>query len=440
MTGTSRSNVRLLVAALLLVLPASGCLFGGKKKNNGPSTNSSVEPDKVLFDRAMDDIKHSRYTIARLSLQTLINTYPDSEYLAKAKLALADSYYKEGGTSGFTQAVSEYKDFETFFPFLDEAAYAQMQIGMAHYQMMEKPDRDRTQAEQAEDEFQTFILKFQQNPLLPQAEQRLRDVQEVVAEGDFRVAHFYYVRDTPSSYRAAAARLIELTDRYPLYSQSDRALWMLGDIYGGQGRNEDEKARFREVASRYYQRIVRDYPLSPLVADAKQKLIAGGFPVPQADPAALARMQQEQQAPHVRRSIFRTPMGMLKSNPDVSMAAHSGQPNLNPPSDTGGSEVLRQGGVSSVGGGGGGGGGSVAVETVPAGSESAPGTGTNAPAASNPPAATAPATDPKPATTPPSPIDPHKKASDKNSKDSKDKDKNESSSKKKKGLRKLIPW
>ena len=102
-------------------------------------------------------MKHGRYTEGRLALQTLVNTYPDSEYLAKAKLMVADSYYKEGGTNNLTQAVQEYKDFQTFFPFLEnEASYAQMQVGLAHYHMMEKADRDTTQAQQAEDEFQAF--------------------------------------------------------------------------------------------------------------------------------------------------------------------------------------------------------------------------------------------------------------------------------------------
>ena len=43
-----------------------------------------------------------------------------------------------------TQAVAEYQDFITFFPFLDEAAYAQMQIGMAYYRRMEKPTATAT--------------------------------------------------------------------------------------------------------------------------------------------------------------------------------------------------------------------------------------------------------------------------------------------------------
>ena len=146
-----------LGAALL-----AGC-FG--KKNTAPAAGTSAEPDKVLYAKATNDLKHGRYSVGRLALQTLINTYPDSEYLAKAKLAIGDSYYKEGGTAGLKQSIVEYKDFITFFPFLDESANAQMQIAMAHYRQMEKPDRDHAEAVQAEAEFQTFLEKYPNSPL-----------------------------------------------------------------------------------------------------------------------------------------------------------------------------------------------------------------------------------------------------------------------------------
>jgi hypothetical protein len=136
--------------------PAAQTAVSKKKKDQKKQTidvNTTAEPDKVLYDRAQADLKAGRYIEGRLALQTLINTYPDSEYLAKAKLAVADSYYKEGGTTNLTQSIQEYNDFRTFFPFLDEAAYAQMQIGLAHYKMMEKSDRDKTQGEAAEDAF-----------------------------------------------------------------------------------------------------------------------------------------------------------------------------------------------------------------------------------------------------------------------------------------------
>src|SRR2546430_9257300 len=35
------------------------------------------------FDRGMDAMKHNRFDIARLDMQTLINTYPDSEFIAR---------------------------------------------------------------------------------------------------------------------------------------------------------------------------------------------------------------------------------------------------------------------------------------------------------------------------------------------------------------------
>jgi outer membrane protein assembly factor BamD len=87
---------RIPVIILLGVLAfAVGCT--NKKVNNPLANVGSKQPDKVLFDRAMDAMKHNRFDVARITLQTLINTYPDSEFIARAKLAVADSWYAEGG-------------------------------------------------------------------------------------------------------------------------------------------------------------------------------------------------------------------------------------------------------------------------------------------------------------------------------------------------------
>ncbi len=394
----------------------AGCLG---KKNTAPVAGTSVEPDKVLYQKATADLKRGRYTTGRLALETLINTYPDSEYLAKAKLAIGDSYYKEGGTAGLKQSIVEYKDFITFFPFLDESANAQMQIGMAHYRQMEKPDRDHAEAVQAEAEFQTFLEKYPSSPLVPQAEQHLRDVQEVLAEGNFRVASFYYIR---GAYRAAGARLIELTNRYPLYSQADQANWMLGQIY--------EKGEHNEIAAKYYSRIVKDYPLSSLAGESKNKLVKFGVPVPPPDPTAVARMQKEQSADRPGR-IKRT-VTFLKTSPDVSTAARSGPPTMTPASESGDETIgfglqpnTNAATTSTIGN-------SATVETVTPGSPDAlpqPPAATPAPdaapAASD--AATPAATDTTQPASAASPAPPANTSQ-------------ESTSKKKGGLRKLIPF
>ena len=106
---------RIPVILLLGVLAVTvGCT--NKKVNNPLANVGSKQPDKVLFDRAMDAMKHNRFDVARMTLQTLINTYPDSEYIARAKLAVGDSWYAEGGSAALAQAEIEYKDFRDLLP------------------------------------------------------------------------------------------------------------------------------------------------------------------------------------------------------------------------------------------------------------------------------------------------------------------------------------
>ncbi len=348
MNRLTRQIPTLLAAAVFLSFLPTGC--GSKNVvPKGPDAGN-VEPDKVLYDRALNDYEHGRYTESRLSLQALINSYPDSEYLAKAKLAVADSYYKQGGIEGLTQAVAEYKDYITFFPFLDDAAYAQMQVGMAHYRMMEKADRDSTQAGLAEQEFQTFLLKYPKSNLAPEAAQRLREVQEILAAGDFDVARFYYLK---GDYRASGARLTEVIGRYPLFSEADRATWMLGDIYRRAARgskNEQERARWRAASDLVYASLVKNYPLSPFAADAKRQLTEDGVKIPPPDPQALARAQYEEKFANDHPSMLHRALGIVKSSPDVSAAARTGEPDLNPPGEMNGSQqdVLQANGSSSV--------------------------------------------------------------------------------------------
>lgn len=333
-----------LAMAATLALPASGQLLHKKKTTVDAPPKSNLAPDKVLYDRAQDAIKHGRYEVARLQLQALLNTYPDSEYLAQAKLAIGDSYFKEGGAGNLNLATDEYKSFITFFPNLPEAAYAQMQIAMVHYRRMDRSDRDHTEAQLAEQEFQTFLLKYPDSPLVAQSTQRLREIQEALADSDFRIASFYNSR---KSYRAAASRLGELVERYPLYSNTDQALLMLGSIWerAPVASKEDEalSAARRELAVRIYQKIVTDYPLSAEVPRAKERLTALGAPIPQPDAAALARMQQERTTPRERAGVVTKVTGIVHSGPNLSAAARFGEPNMNPPDENGGDPLKKSG-------------------------------------------------------------------------------------------------
>jgi outer membrane protein assembly factor BamD len=310
------------------VLPAlfslgllTGCVA---HKYETPIAKNTQQPDKVLFDQAMHDIEHGRYEVARISLQTLMNTYESSEYLAKAKLAIADSWYREGGANGLAQAEAEYKDFILFYPGMEEAAEAQNRVCEIHYKQMDKSDRDITQAVRAEDECRQLLVQFPNSKFVPQATQRLRDIQESLAEHEFVVGNFYWKREMNP---AAANRLNALVDQYPLYSKAGEALYEAGDSYSKMG------PRFRTKAGDMFGRVVQDYPLSSRADDAKKRLEDLELPVPKINQVAYER-EKYQQENYKRPSMLARSTGWVHGGPDVSHAATAGAPTMTDPKRT----------------------------------------------------------------------------------------------------------
>jgi len=328
-----RRNLVLGLAVLALAL-LLGCT--NKKAVNPLANVGSKQPDKVLFDRSMDAMKHNRFDVARMTLQTLINTYPDSEYIARAKLAVADSWYAEGGSTAMQQAEIEYKDFKTFFPNMAEAAEAELKVANIHYQEMEKPDRDYTHAMRAEQEYRALIQEYPDSKLVPQAKQRLREVQEVLAQREFNIGRFYYLR---LAYPAAIARLKTLVDRYPLYSGADEALYLLGQSYESEidlvrrnpRTNEVTKSKMIDEltkdAADAYGRIIRRYPAMDRAVDAKSRLEALHQPVPRPTRKALEENKREV-ASRQQAGMMSSVLGGFEKHADVSHAAHVGEPTM----------------------------------------------------------------------------------------------------------------
>jgi outer membrane protein assembly factor BamD len=369
-----RALTVLFLAAL--VLGAASC--SNKKVKNPIANLDSKQPDKVLFDRAMDAMKHNKFDVARMTLQTLINTYPDSEYVARAKLAVGDSWYAEGGAAALAQAEIEYKDFITFFPNMPEAAEAQLKVANIHYKQMEKPDRDFTHAMRAEEEYKQLILQWPDSKLVPEAKQRLREVQEVLAEREYRIGHFYFMREM---YPAAIARLESLADAYPLYSQADEALYTLGQAYERQAElirdsklpeaaKEKLVSEYTQKAGQAYTRLITRYPVMDRAKDAAERLAALHLPVPTPTPQAIAQNKEEEASRGKSGMFDALKNNILKHGPDVSAAAKVGEPTMVEPQPTDASAIVRDANktVMAAVSGASAGSNTVSVETVKAGS------------------------------------------------------------------------
>jgi outer membrane protein assembly factor BamD len=340
----SRRSPFIVVLAVLIAITAA-CT--NRKATNPLANVGSKQPDKVLFDKAMDAMRHNRFDVARMTLQTLINTYPDSEYIARAKLAVGDSWYAEGGTASLAQAEQEYRDFETFFPNMPEAAEAQLKIANIQYQQMEKADRDFTHAERAEQEYRNLIMQYPDNPkLVKEGKERLLEVQEVLAEREFEIGKFYYLR---MSYPASIARLKSLVEKYPLYSRADEALFTLGQDYEGQIAQlrarptcvktsplpgcilEQVKTNMIEELTKQaglaYSQILTRYPIMDSADEAKKRLAALHLPIPRPTKAAVAQNRAEDESRRENTTLTRL-MSVVKKGPDVDQATKIGEPTL----------------------------------------------------------------------------------------------------------------
>jgi outer membrane protein assembly factor BamD len=344
-----------VLALALSIIPAEAKTKVPKKKKNvdlsaNPLANvASRQPDKELFDKAMIALKKGRFDVCRLDLQTLLNTYPNSEYQMRAKLAVGDAWFKEGGTAALTQAEAEYKDFITFFPQAPEAAEAQMKVADIYFMQMEKPDRDFNNATRAEQEYRAMIDQFPDSSLVPRAKQKLREVQEVLGEREFLIGQYYASK---LNWAGTIARLQTVADTYPLYSKSDELWITIGDAYAGEARSiqgakslpgsvrERLEAVYLDKAAAAYGRVVTRYPMAPRVEDARDRLVAMNRPVPEPTEAAVAENDAEEKSRQPVRFTDKT-LGMIKHGPLVVEAAHVGDPTLAAPKRTNAPDITK---------------------------------------------------------------------------------------------------
>ncbi len=307
-------SISALLAALVFTL--GGC----RHKYDNPIAKKTDQPDKQLFDRAIDDLEHNKFEVARMEFTTLINTYDSSEYLAKAKLGLADSWFRQGDAHGLAEAEAEYKDFILFYPTMEESAEAQSKICDIHYNQMEKADRDSQHTQRAEQECKQVLIQFPNSKFAPGVEQKLRNIQQNLADGEMRVGKFYLNK---GSLFPAANRFQTLVDNYPLYSSAPEALWLASQAYYTAGdRWENQEAALLT-------KLVHDYPLSPYDEDAKARLRELKRPIPDADPVAAARMKyEEENRGHI--SLLGHFFGAFAGSPNLAFAAKSGTPTMEP--------------------------------------------------------------------------------------------------------------
>src|SRR5213075_3438412 len=199
------------------------------------------------------EVRKGNHETGRLLFTTIITTYPDSPYLAMAKLAIADSFYLEGGTSSLIQAGQAYQDWLTYFPTDPLADAAMLKVAETEMRQMGLPDREITHARKAEQRLKALLQQYPQTKLRPEVEDRLRETQESLAMHSYQIGDFYGDRykGNKGGLKGAQSRYKEVVDKYPNFSLRDAVLFKLAYTY----QQEEEP----DEAAKYYQDLLRNF-------------------------------------------------------------------------------------------------------------------------------------------------------------------------------------
>ena len=251
-------------------------LFGGGEDKYADLTGAAVAGrDRVLFEEAAKEVRKGHHDTGRLLFATIINTYPDSPFLALAKLAIADSFFLEGTTSALIQAAQAYQDWLTFFPTDPLADDASLKVAEAEMRQMGLSDRDISHAKKAELRLKVLLQQYPKSPLRPVVESRLAEVQENLAMHNLQIARFYFdvkYSTGKGGLKGSQSRLKEIVDKYPCFSYNDEVFYRLATTY----QQEEEP----DEAARYYQKLVAEFPDSEYNEKAREQLNIIGAPIP----------------------------------------------------------------------------------------------------------------------------------------------------------------
>ncbi len=257
-----------IIIVSVSVLALAGCGPKDKVKNE----NAPVEGrDRELYDQASKKAQKGRYDEARLTYNVVITTYPDSPFLPLAKLAIADSFYLEGGSSNLQQAIGGYKDFAQYFPTHPKICEVKHMIAQSYMRQMGAYNRDVSNAKQAEHQLKAAEQACRNSEMLPRIQTDLRTVQQNLALHELDIARFY--TDNRRAYKAGESRLRDIVTNYPFFSYYDEALFRLGVALIEQEQPEE--------ASEYFTRLVRDYSKSEFADKGKEYLEKLGKPIPE---------------------------------------------------------------------------------------------------------------------------------------------------------------
>jgi outer membrane protein assembly factor BamD len=266
-------GVRRLCLAAALAATLAGCATG--QPDIATLTSNS---DQAIWEAGQKALQRKDWISARQHFRRIIDGFPQSQYGAEARLAIGETYVKEGGSTNDLLAVGAYREFLTLYPSHPKSDFAQFQVAEAYFRRRNSADRDQTDTREAVAEYQRLLDLYASSPYAEKGRVQITEARQSLARAEFLAGYFY--QRTRELCRASIARYEVVLKEYPDYRNLDEVLFRLAECLQASGRGKE--------ALPHLGRLLEEYPKSSWAGPARELMVVAAATPPSPSPAPRA--------------------------------------------------------------------------------------------------------------------------------------------------------
>ena len=192
-------KIKLVILSLSFLFLLAGC-------SATVDTSTLEAPERIEY--AIKLYNDGDYDMALLELEAFIMQYPGSEFTDKAQYYLGMARFNK---KQYIIAASEFSRLIRLMTASSFLAEAQYMLAECYYQLSPKYPLDQIYTKQAIQEFQAFLDVFSKDDRVAEAEAKIKELNDKLAQKEF---HGAYIYEKLEYYNAAILYYDDLLSTY----------------------------------------------------------------------------------------------------------------------------------------------------------------------------------------------------------------------------------
>src|SRR5215467_13226815 len=227
---------------LVVALLSSGCAYLEDMFRQKPT---ALLPAQDLYQAGEEEMNKRYYPQARTNFQKIVERHPQSQYAARARFLVGETYYREGT---FDKAIKEFEAFMAFYPRHEIADLVQYRLAMSYYDQMKPVEQDQGLTVKAIEQFRRLVKEYPASRYATDALAKIDVCRGRLAQKELWVATYYFNQGNPSTARQ---RLELVLKDYPRTHVVPETLFLLAEVNFYEGKVAEGNDLLRRLSGEY---------------------------------------------------------------------------------------------------------------------------------------------------------------------------------------------